>query len=168
MLEAAEIFLRVMRIIGPICIGLMGGFLRLFPPEPYAIDLWSLGFIFVGLLTLLAIVAEEYISWQNRKMRETEQNRRNYEFIMGFQELQSHIAQFNLPELSESIAAVREAVIPKIEIRSPTGGQRVSFKHAVEGSVRPPDTSIQVLVFAGDNQWHPQQERSLGVKSGVD
>lgn len=46
--------------------------------------------------------------------------------------------------------------IPSIEILSPFDNDEVGFHEVVRGRVFPPDSHLQVLVFAGDQKWYPQ------------
>jgi len=43
-----------------------------------------------------------------------------------------------------------------LEILSPFDNEEVGFYEIVRGRVFPPDSNLQVLVFAGDRKWYPQ------------
>ncbi len=45
-----------------------------------------------------------------------------------------------------------------IEIQRPKTGWRVNFRDIVNGTISPPNSSVQVLVYAGDNFWYRQKD----------
>jgi hypothetical protein len=49
--------------------------------------------------------------------------------------------------------------VPHVVIASPIDNEAVTWIHTVRGCVDPPNTTIQVLVFAGDGLWYLQTRR---------
>jgi hypothetical protein len=54
------------------------------------------------------------------------------------------------PQASETAKQVM------IGIQTPRGGEELPWEQVVRGCVFPADTPIQVFVYSGDDQWHPQ------------
>lgn len=65
----------------------------------------------------------------------------------------------HLQQLQSAIVPNQAAAVEKsrtIEVLCPLGGSTVPFRRTVFGSARPVGTPVQVLVFSGDERWHPQ------------
>lgn len=56
------------------------------------------------------------------------------------------------------IQPLSREVGPSVVIASPKNNERVGYRHAVRGSVAPPDTAVQLLVLDRNGLWHVQRK----------
>jgi hypothetical protein len=63
-----------------------------------------------------------------------------------------------MDKLKKQISNNKSESIPSIEILSHTNGRKVKYQEPVQGRISIPNSPVQVLVYSGDDYWHPQRD----------